>query len=126
MKIAAGTLDQVHINPDHFGSSRFFLIAEIEGGKITKLGFRENPYNGHGIPGKGMKIAGLLSDCQGILIRSIGSHAFQHMPERGLDIYLTRAEGLDDALIALAAGKVKKFDPDIGKFRAMEAADALG
>jgi len=126
MKIAVGTLDQLTVNPDHFGSSRFFLIVEIDGKTATKLGFRENPYNGHGIAGKGIKIAELLGDCQGILIRSIGNHAFQHMPEQGLDIYLTRRDEFDDALNELVDGKLKKFDPATGKFHKVKELNGLG
>ncbi len=122
MKIAAGTLDKLMVNPDHFGSSRYFLIAEIKDKTVTQTEFRENPYNGHGIAGKGMKIAGLLSDCQGILIRSIGNHAFNHMPARGLEIYLTREADFDKAFALFTEEKLKKFDRTAGKFRPMQGA----
>ncbi len=123
MKIAIGTHDKKTINPDHFGESKYFCVAEILMAKPYSADCRENPYPGHGIPGKGRKIADLLHDCDAYVVRSIGKDAFKLLPERGIQIFLTRLTDLDEIIRTFSEGDLsayKKFNPQTQKFEVCE------
>ena len=121
MKIAIGTHDKKTINPHHFGESKYFCVVEILMAQPRSVECRENPYTRHGIPGKGLKIADMLQDCDAYIVKSIGNHAFQFLPERGIQLFLTKLDDIDEILNKFSQGDLsefKKFNPQTKKFEA--------
>ncbi len=121
MRIAIGLTADLTLNSRHFGESRYFAIYDLDNGQLVAVENRENPVPGHDIPGKGRRIQEIIADCRAIIIRSIGKGALKRMPERGIDIYLTREESItdiEDKLEREALAGFLKLNPATGKFEA--------
>ncbi len=121
MRIATGLTAEGELNAAHFGESRYFKIYDVQSQELKEVEVRENPVPGHHIPGKGQRIMEILSDCDAIVVRSIGKGALTRMPQRGLDIYLTRAEDLnrlENSFREKGWPALKKLNPLTGKFEA--------
>lgn len=125
MRIAIGTNDKKTLNPAHFGESRYFCVVETLMGRAYTVECRENPWPGHGIPGKSHKVVGLLDDCDAIVARKVGREAFKALPAKRKDLYLTSLTDLDEIIRRFSRGgltRFRKYDPTRARFRSCATA----
>ena len=115
MKIGIASDDQLSI-AQHFGRTRGFVIAEIEGGKITGKTYRENTFSMHMQGGEhqhgqhGNSHAGILtalSDCDAVLARGMGRRIYDDLRSASIESVITSETTVDGALAAYLAGTLE-------------------
>jgi predicted Fe-Mo cluster-binding NifX family protein len=127
MKIAAVSEDGVTIS-QHFGRAPTYVVVSVEEGKVTsretrdKLGhahFAGEPHpeaeHGAGPQKHGFdpaaqdrhaRMAAAIGDCEVLLARGMGAGAYESMKQAGIRPVLTDIVSIDEAVLAVLAGKI--------------------
>jgi predicted Fe-Mo cluster-binding NifX family protein len=122
MKIAIATEDGKVISA-HFGRSPFFVVYEIDAGKIINQEMRRNTFTGHfrggghhgdehHDRGKGDKhahrtVAEGLQDCKAVISHGMGRRAWEDLRSRGIEMIVTDEIEVERALNMYLAGELK-------------------
>lgn len=126
MKIGVASSDGQTISK-HFGRSRYFVIFEIENGKVIKSGARENAFTAHArgechedgphnqIADHGQHSHGgivqALSDCEAVLCYGMGWRAAEDLKAAGIKAcILTEDCSMAEAVQAYIDGKLKSSE----------------
>ncbi len=106
MKIAVASDDGVTISA-HFGRTRGFVIAEIEGDKIVNKEYRENTFTGHA---RGLNVTGhdfndrhgpileALKDCKVVISHGMGRRIYEDLRAAGISAFIVQETDVDQAL----------------------------
>jgi predicted Fe-Mo cluster-binding NifX family protein len=118
MKIAVASSDGNQISP-HFGRSAFFLVFDVEDGKIVGREVRENTFTAHArgeCAGEGAHEHGMhshasiveaLHDCNAVLCYGMGWRASEALSQGGVRPYvLGKRCSPEDAVALFVAGKL--------------------
>lgn len=128
MKIATVTDDGKTIS-HHFGRARYYSVVTIEDGQVIEHEQRNKPGHhqfaqenhhhdhqhqhdarGHGFStgshGKHEQMAEVISDCEAVLARGMGSGAYQGMLSLGIKPIITDIATIDEAALAYAKGSI--------------------
>lgn len=117
MKIALATDDQKRI-AEHFGGSRFILVATVEDGKVVNKEVKEKPgrhtfsaeephpqtdgKGRHGFgPGAEQRhnaIFNVFKDCETLIVGMIGTGAYNHFTSSGVRVIATDISDIDEAI----------------------------
>ncbi len=133
MKIAIVTNDGKTVS-QHFGRSRYYKIYEMNGSEIKSVEMRQRGVghfapgghnhsdehheeesfgNRHGFGaearGKHAAMAMELADCDVLIAGGMGSGAYQHFRNSGLQVILTDYLNADEAAVAFAKGEIKNL-----------------
>jgi predicted Fe-Mo cluster-binding NifX family protein len=118
MKVAAVTDDGSTVS-EHFGRAGFYVVYDIEDGKIKGKEIRPKASHQHpwvgGHEGEGpasdegsfhnRMLAG-VSDCQAVFARGMGWGMYQAMKQSGLKPYLIDIASADEAVRAFLEGRL--------------------
>ena len=112
----------------HFGRARFYLVATVEGGKVT--GREMRPKAGHHVYGgeapheegvsqlhgfdpesqhKHSEMAAPVSDCEAVIAGGMGMGAYQSLQALGLKTIVTDIAGVDEAVQAYLDGTIRNL-----------------
>jgi len=123
MKIAFITDDGKTISR-HFGRASYYLVVEVEEGKVVNKEMREKmghsqltspvaphtPGEGHGMGEeshrKHQSMAEVISDCQALVCGGMGMGAYQSMQSLGITPIVTQKSDIDQALEAYLKGEL--------------------
>lgn len=96
-KLAVASDDGVNLSR-HFGRSRYFLVFDVEDGKILGHSVRENTFAGragrkcqHGTErqhtghGHHAGLAAVLGDCRAVICGGMGPRAAEELRQRGVE-----------------------------------------
>lgn len=116
MKVAFSSMDGEKISA-HFGRSKYFIVVEIEEGKIVNKEIRENPHareGGHEGKEHGHHqhhhshhhqhhqdhswISNVLGDCHLVVTKSLGYGARQNLEALGKKVVITKSSEIEEAL----------------------------
>jgi len=124
MKVAIST-DRGNV-AEHFGRCPQFTIAEIENGKVVKKEVIENPGHATGFLPKFFKEKGV----EFVIAGGAGMRAQQFFEDFGIKLVVGISGSVDDALQALAKGKLKggvgSCSPGAGKGYGIPKEDGHG
>jgi len=93
-----------------FARCPYFIIAEIENGKIKSFEVIENEVNGR-MGGAGIFAAKLMAerDVKAVITKNIGPRAFEVLKQFNIEVY--QGEGkIKKAIEEFIQGKLKKFE----------------
>lgn len=121
MKIAVVTEDGINVS-QHFGRAPYYLVVDVEGGKIT--GRVQRPKTGHQhFAGHG-EMAGArhgfdaasqarhasmidtIADCQVVIAGGMGWGAYESLKNRSLEVVVTDVPKIDEAVNLYIQGKL--------------------
>lgn len=122
MKIAVATEDGKSIFP-HFGRSPYFIIFEVEQGRIITEAMRQNTFTGHfrgkhehhqhgehnhgaGDPHLHQSVAEGLKDCQVVISQGMGRKAWMDLRARGIEMIVTNEVEVKKAVRMYLAGEL--------------------
>ena len=127
MKIAFVTDDKKTIS-QHFGRATYYLIVTLDDGKIVsresrdKLGhaqfsaethleeMHEADPRGHGFDptsqNRHAQMAAAIADCQVLVVGGMGSGAYASMIQKGIEVYVTQINDIDEAVKLYLEGKL--------------------
>ena len=126
MKIAVASSDGNQISP-HFGRSAFFLVFDVEDGKIVGREVRENTFTAHArgeCGGDGAhahehgmhshaSIVEALRDCNAVLCYGMGWRASEALSQGGVRPYVLHRQCTpEDAVALFVAGKLPPVSGD--------------
>lgn len=111
MKVAFSSSNGKTISA-HFGRSRYFVVLEIEDGKIVNREVRENPHasephehgghhqhqHHHHHHHHHLWMEETLGDCDVIITRGLGHGAYQNLIELGKEVYVVEEKEMEKAL----------------------------
>ncbi len=91
MRIAIPTEDGLHIFPGMLGRAKLIYIYQLrEGGKLSLLEKRGNPYADTMQHLKTLDVYELLHDCAVIVAGKIGKKGIGRLEERGVKLFLRK------------------------------------
>jgi predicted Fe-Mo cluster-binding NifX family protein len=94
----------------HFGSAPFFVLADTETGAVDVMR-NAGQHHGHG---HCAPIAHIDVDrTDAVVCRGIGRGAFASLQEKGLEVLITSADTVRDAITQARAGNLGKFCMDM-------------
>ena len=125
MKIAVATTDKVNVS-EHFGTAPYFLVMEVEEGKIVNEKARNKPchekFSGeeehaqvdergtHGFTAKASQrhkeMGEVVKDCEVIITGRMGSGAYEDFRELGLKVISTDVKDIKEAVSLCAKGEL--------------------
>jgi len=93
-----------------FARCPFFIIAEIENGKIKSFEAIENEISGR-MGGAGIFAAQLMAekDVKAVITKNIGPRAFEVLKQFNIEVYQGEGE-IKKAIEEFIQGKLKKFE----------------
>ncbi len=115
MKIAVGSDDRIKIRKGHFGDSRYFLVFETNGQKITGREVIENPHSDEledekvHHHGKATSIWSMLRGVEVFIGRSMGRHSVAKLIQKGVTPLLTQIEDAEEAVQAFLQNQMEQF-----------------
>jgi len=111
MKLAVASQDGVNIS-QHFGRSRYFLVFEVEDGRILNRSVRENVFTTHaqGECKNGedhhhaghrdhVQVVAALQDCQAVICRGMGRRAAEELEDNGIHAIVAADEMLPEEAV---------------------------
>lgn len=126
MRIAIATEDGARIS-SHFGRAPKYLVVTVSQGQVVGRELREKPGHlhvageSHGAAGhehggqhgfdpqaqdRHARMAAVISDCQVLLVRGMGTGAYQSMTRAGIRPIVTDIEDIDQAVQAVVSGGI--------------------
>lgn len=125
MKIALVTDDGTKIS-HHFGRATHYAVLEIQNGQILQREMREKPNHKHfahephdhehehghrhGFDAASQDRHGqmfeVITDCEAVICRGMGSGAYENMKERGIRPVITDIASVEEAALAYARGEI--------------------
>jgi len=121
MKIAVVTEDGINVS-QHFGRAPYYLVVDVEGGKIT--GRIQRPKTGHQhFAGHGetagarhgfdaasqarhASMIDTIADCQVVIAGGMGWGAYESLKNRSLEVVVTDVPKIDEAVNLYIQGKL--------------------
>jgi hypothetical protein len=110
--------DERRLFAGHFGESPQFLVVELERPGAEGQERRPNPWHAEPIATRPPRIAALLADCEGVLVRAIAKQGLDQLSRR-FRVLLAPSDDLSlvlDSLEARGLAAFRRFDPALGKF----------
>jgi len=94
---------------DFFGRCPFFVIVEIEDGKVAKFEAIENP-SAKQLGGAGISAAKTVAEkADAVIAKNIGPRALSILQQFNMEIYLAEAETVQENVEKFLEGKLKKL-----------------
>lgn len=90
-----------------FGRAKWFIVVEAEGGQWQAL---SNEVNLHAAQGAGIQTAQRLADVNvnAVIAANVGPKAFRTLRAADIDIYLGKAQTVQEALQLYREGRLEK------------------
>lgn len=125
MKIAIASDDKKTVT-EHFGGAAYFVVVEVEEGKIGNEEVREKPGHkdlaieeGHPQTGKEgvhgftadasqrhRKMAGLIKDCKAVIAGRMGLGAYEDLRDLGFEVITTDIKEINEVVSLYVEGKL--------------------
>ena len=125
MKIAVATTDKVNVS-EHFGTAPYFLVVEMEDGKLVNEKVRNKPchekFSGgeehaqvdergaHGFTASASRrhkeMGEVVKDCEAIIAGRMGSGAYEDFRELGLKVIATDVKDIKEAVSLYVKGEL--------------------
>lgn len=114
MKIAVMNKDEKNISA-HFGQAAYCTVFTIVDGQIVGRELREKPHHGaddhnhahhHGGGGLFAQILQVVNDCQMVVARGMGQHAYDNLINAGIQPVLTDIRDVETAVQAILNGTI--------------------
>jgi predicted Fe-Mo cluster-binding NifX family protein len=121
MKIAVVTEDGVNVS-QHFGRAPYYLVFNVEDGKITSREQRPKTghqhFAGHGEPAgahhgfdaasqaRHASMINTIADCQVVIAGGMGWGAYESLKNRSLEVVVTDVPNIDEAVNLYIKGKL--------------------
>ena len=92
----------------HFGHTKTFKIYDLEGNRVVGVATVDTGDSGHGA------LAGFLKELgvSALICGNIGAGARAALDDAGIDLYGGVSGSVDDAVLALLAGKLR-YNPEV-------------
>lgn len=112
---AAVVTDDLQTVSVHFGMAKHFLVYDIDGGVVKGKEVRDKASHGRGEhhhAGEGAEspmhgtMLSSISDCEVVIAGGMGRPMFESIEAAGMKAYVTRVRNADEAVKALADGRL--------------------
>ncbi len=121
MRIAIATDDGKRV-AGHTGRCRGFAVYDVDGGEVTAREYRENTFTHHHRVGPSAEhdhagsahshapLLDALGDCSVLISRGMGPRLLADLSARGIDAFICTADGVEQAALDFAAGKLERLE----------------
>ena len=105
MKIAIPTSDKINI-AERTGRAPLFAVATVDESNISHIEYRESSVHHHSDGGEHSHgdLAEMLSDCDLVLVKNIGSHLKADLDDAGISYRKVAIDKIGDAIHHVLSG----------------------